>query len=90
MDLVKTKLTVNCYTEATASGYAKAQVLAGLVRVSINPTGVNGSVIWNSTVIDHCVVSQIYDNSINPKNADEFGFPCASVDVTMFWMECQS
>lgn len=90
--LHNTPMTIFCVgkSDATGGGYKQSRDLCRLVEAAINPSGVTGSVSWNGTSVDHCSVLQTYDASVDPKTADEVGYPVEALDCVLFHLNCDS
>lgn len=84
--LTKTPMVIYCI----GVSYKESRDLARVVQTAISATGVTGSVQWNSTWVDHLIVSQTYEASEPPKLADEIGYPIEAIDVMMWHMNCDS
>ena len=84
--LIKTPMTILCI----GATYLESRTIGRLIPAAINPTGVTGSVQWNSTWVDHCTCSQTYEADAPPQMADEIGWPIEAIDVMLFHLDCDS
>lgn len=84
--LIKTPLTIYCW----APTYEASRAIARLIKPAINPSGVTGSVQWNGTSVDHCIVGQTYEASAPPAEGDEIGRPCEAIDIVLYHLDCDS
>lgn len=85
-DLIKTPMTIYC----VGKDYLESRTVGRLIKPAINPPNVTGSVQWNGTWIDHCVVTQTYEASAPPQVADEIGYPIEAIDCVLFHLDCDS
>lgn len=85
-----TPMTVYCVCDEKSGGYIASRALGRQVEAALNPSNVTGSVQWNGTWIDHCVVTQTYEASAPPQLADEVGWPIEAIDIVLYHLNCDS
>lgn len=88
--LIVTPLTIMCVCDEAGGGYIASRALGRQVQAALNSSGATGSVQWNGTWIDHCIVTQTYEASAPPQLGDEVGWPIEAVDIVLYHLNCDS
>ena len=79
----KTPLAIYCAGDRKVVN--SAANVADAVIAALDPTtAVTSSQTWGTVSVDHCDVTDAYDVSENPVEADEIGFPCEVILVDLY------
>lgn len=87
--LRKTPLVVMCFSDKDTGGLKQAGDIAAVVEPALAPTsGVTGSVVWNSTLIDHCTAGETYQHIEDPQQGDEVGWRAMAIPLMVYHLNC--